>query len=83
MSQQSIAKQSIAKQSIEQQPMTEVESLCLETAKLLEKIHQSNRKYRKQLKLMLAEERILEWIINHHVEQQSNAQQSNAQQSRE
>ena len=63
------------------QSMTEVEALCLETAKLIEKLHQSNRKYRKDLRLMLAEERILEWIINHSVAQQSVAQQSVAQQS--
>jgi hypothetical protein len=59
-----------------QQSVTEIEALCLETAKLIEKLHQSNRKYRKDLRLMLAEERILEWIINHHVAQQSVAQQS-------
>jgi len=71
-----MSQQSMAKQSVAQQSMTEIEALCLETAKLLEKLYQSNRKYRKDLRLMLAEERILEWIINHHVAQQSVAQQS-------
>jgi len=59
--------------------MRTVEELCLETAKLIEKIHQSNRKYRKDLRYLLAEERILDWIIKHHLAQQS-AKQS-AQQS--
>jgi hypothetical protein len=51
--------------------MITVEALCLETAKLIEKIHQSNRAYRNALRLLLAEERILDWIIKHHLAQQS------------
>jgi len=51
--------------------MITVEALCLETAKLIEKIHQSNRAYRNALRLLLAEEQILDWIIKHHLAQQS------------
>lgn len=36
---------------------------------IFKKIHESNRTYRRSLKIMLAEERILEWSLQHIIHQ--------------
>ena len=70
MSQQSIVSDTYTETS--QNNMNEIKELRQDAVKIIQNIQESNRKYRKELKLMLAEERILEWIINHSIILQSN-----------